>query len=59
MTAEGLSIYDDYVYAPFFAVDAIGHVIRVNADRMPQSRNAAIIGQMYMDGETLKVKREG
>lgn len=59
MTGEGLSIYDDYVYAPFFAVDAIGHVIRVNADRMPQSRNAAIIGQMYMDGETLKVKREG
>lgn len=59
MTGEGLSIYDDYIYSPFFAVDAMNHVIRINTDRMPQNRNNAGLGQMYMDGETLKVKREG
>ena len=57
ITGDGLSIYDDYIYAPFFAVDATNKRIRINADRMPLGRDKVGFNEVYLDGETLKVKK--
>jgi len=57
ITGDGLSIYDDYIYAPFFAVDATNKRIKINADRMPLGRDKVGFNEVYLDGETLKVKK--
>lgn len=57
ITGDGILIYDDNIYSPFFAIDSTNHRIMINADRMPQNRNNATLGQIYMEGEVLKVRR--
>lgn len=59
LTGDSLMMYDDYIYSPFFSVNVTDKTIKLNTDRIPQSRDKAVFGQLYMDGETLKVKKEG
>jgi len=41
----------------FFRADAINEKIWINYHKLPQSRDAAYPREVYMDGETVKVKR--
>lgn len=56
ITGDGIAIFDDYIYSPFFGIDAPNKRIQINADRMPKGRDKVGYNDVYLDGETLKVK---